>query len=145
MQLLWQSCQDHSARSQEIRYTQKQIDKYQRQKYIGELEKTGKNLFRMFRDTQISAFDFVDKFKQLKGKLDLAESIPLDLEYYKELESYINRIYVQMILSEKLNDNMLNDIREAEMSNLNRLQKLKNSNTYKKAKHKSKSKSEDWG
>ena len=126
-----------------IRYTQKQIDKHQRQKYIGELEKTSKNLFRMFRDTQISALDFVEKFIRLKERLDLVDSTPLDLVYYKELESYINRLYVQMILSEKLNDNMLNDIREAEMSNLNRLQKLKNSNTYKKAKHKSKS--EDWG
>jgi len=31
------------------------------------------------------------------------------------------------------------------MSNLNRLQKLKNGTSYKKDKHKSKSQNEDWG
>jgi len=104
-----------------------------------------KNLFRMFRNTQISASDFVEKFIQLKEKFDAAEPMPLGLEYYKELEIYIGRLYHQIVLGEVLDDGTLNDIREAEMSNLNRLQKLKNSNTYKKSKHKCKSKSEDWG
>ena len=128
-----------------IRYTQKQIDKYQRQKYIGELEKIGKNLFRMFRNKGLPASNFTEKFKQLKEKLDLMESNHLDLEYYKELEKYINRLYLQVVLNEEFSDIALNDIRDAEMSNLNRLQKLKNSNSYKKEKHKSKIKSEDWG
>ncbi len=141
------TCRDKKIKVKEfkIRYTQKQIDKYQRQKYIGELEKIGKNLFRMFRNEGLSASDFIDKFKQLKEKLDLMESIPLDLEYYKELEKYINRLYVQVILGEVLNDSTLSDIRDVEMSNLNRLQKLKNSYSYKKEKHKSKIESEDWG
>ncbi len=99
----------------------------------------------MFRNEGLSASDFIDKFKQLKEKLDLMESIPLDLEYYKELEKYINRLYVQVILGEVLNDSTLSDIRDVEMSNLNRLQKLKNSYSYKKEKHKSKIESEDWG
>ncbi len=104
-----------------------------------------KNLFRMFRNTQISASDFVEKFMQLKERLDDIESIPLDLEYYKELEIYIGRLYRQIVLSEALSNRALDDIREAEMSHLNRLQKLKNSQSYKKDKHKHKSKSEDWG
>jgi len=105
----------------------------------------GKNLFRMFRDTQISAVEFVEKFRRLKERLDATDPMPLGLEYYKELEIYIDRLYAQIMLGEVLDEGRLNDIREAEMSNLNRLQKLKNSNTYKKMKHKSKSKSEDWG
>jgi hypothetical protein len=46
---------------------------------------------------------------------------------------------------EDFDDKILEDIREAEMSNLNRLQKLKNGTSYKKDKHKSKHKNEDWG
>ena len=99
----------------------------------------------MFRDTQISASDFIEKFIRLKEKLDLVDSTPLDLEYYKELDVYISRLYNQMVLGEVLSDGALDDIREAEMSNLNRLQKLKNSNSYKKVKHKHQSKNEDWG
>lgn len=99
----------------------------------------------MFRNEGLAAADFVDKFKQLKEKLDLTESIPLDLEYYKELEKYFERLYHQIIHDETFNDAALHDIREAEMSQLNRLQKLKNSTSYKKEKHKSKIKSEDWG
>lgn len=99
----------------------------------------------MFRDEGMLASGFVGKFQQLKKKLDLMESIPLDLEYYKELEKYINRLYIQIVLDKAISDSMLNDIRDVEMSNLNRLQKLKNSTSYKKEKHKSKIKSEDWG
>ena len=36
-------------------------------------------------------------------------------------------------------------MRDAEMSNLNRLQKLKNGTSYKKDKHKAKRQNEDWG
>ncbi len=99
----------------------------------------------MFRNKGLPASNFTEKFKQLKEKLDLMESNHLDLEYYKELEKYINRLYLQIVLNEEFSDSALNDIRDVEMSNLNRLQKLKNSNSYKKEKHKSKIKSEDWG
>lgn len=104
-----------------------------------------KNLFRMFRDTQVSASDFVEKFILLKERLDAIESTSLDLGYYKELEVYIGRLYSQTVLDEVLSDRILDDIREAEMSHLNRLQKLKNNQSYKKEKHKHKSKNEDWG
>lgn len=128
-----------------MHYTQKQIDKFQRQKYIGELEKISKNLFRMFRDEQVLASDFVEKFIQIKTRLTGLKSIPLDLEYYRELEGYIERLYGQTVLNDTLSDPMLDDMREAQMSNLNRLQKLKNSSSYKKSKHKSSTDEEDWG
>lgn len=99
----------------------------------------------MFRDTQIPASYFAEKFKELKARLDAIDSTPLDLGHYKELEVYIGRLYSQTVLSEAFSDGALDDIREAEMSHLNRLQKLKNSQSYKKEKHKHKSKSEDWG
>jgi len=126
-------------------YTQKQIDKFNRQKYITELEKISKNIFRMLRDVNVASKDFVLKFEQLKKKFDERVEIHLDSEYHQELRGYIDRLYTLTCLNEVFSDKILDDIREAEMSNLNRLQKLKNRTSYKKDKHKSKSQNEDWG
>lgn len=128
-----------------MRYTQKQIDKFNRQKYIVELEKISKNLFRMFRDENVTAEDFVKKFGQLKSKFDEKEEVHLESEYHQQLIEYITRIHVRTCLVEEFRDKDFSDIREAEMSNLNRLQKLKNGTSYKKDKHKSKRQNEDWG
>lgn len=126
-------------------YTQKQIDKFNRQKYITELEKISKNIFRMLRDENVSSKDFVLKFKQLKKRFDERVEIILDSEYHKQLKSYVYRLYDNTCLNDMFDDKRLEDIRDAEMSNLNRLQKLKNGTSYKKDKHKSKCKNEDWG
>jgi hypothetical protein len=48
-------------------------------------------------------------------------------------------------VTETFDNKQFNDLRDAEMSNLNRLQKLKNGTSYKKDKHKSKRQEEDWG
>jgi len=128
-----------------VAYTQKQIDKFNRQKYITELEKISKNIFRMLRDENVSSKDFVLKFKQLKKRFDERVEIILDSEYHKQLKSYVYRLYDNTCLNDMFDDKRLEDIRDAEMSNLNRLQKLKNGTSYKKDKHKSKCKNEDWG
>ena len=126
-------------------YTQKQIDKFNRQKYITELEKVSKNLFRMLRDIHVQSQDFVLKFEQLKTKFDQRVEVQLDSEYHRQLKSYIIRLHRDTCLNEEFTDKVFDDIREAEMSNLNRLQKLKNGTSYKKDKHKSKRQNEDWG
>lgn len=128
-----------------IRYTQKQIDKFNRQKYITELEKISKNLFRMLRDENVCSQSFMVKFEELKKRFDAKEAVHLDSEYHQQLKVYIERLYEQTCAVELFCDKALNDIRDAEMSNLNRLQKLKNGTSYKKDKHKSKHKNEDWG
>ncbi len=128
-----------------IRYTQKQIDKFNRQKYITELEKISKNLFRMLRDENVCSQSFMVKFEQLKKKFDEKAEVHLDSEYHQQLKMYIERLYQQTCSVELFCDKSFNDIREAEMSNLNRLQKLKNGTSYKKDKHKSKHQNEDWG
>lgn len=128
-----------------MRYTQKQVDKFNRQKYIVELEKISKNLFRMFRDENVVALDFVIKFGQLKKKFDEKDEVHLESEYHQQLKEYIVRVHVRTCLVEVFTDKEFSDIREAEMSNLNRLQKLKNGTSYKKDKHKSKRQNEDWG
>ncbi len=128
-----------------IRYTQKQIDKFNRQKYITELEKISKNIFRMLRDENVCSQSFMVKFEQLKKKFDEKAEVHLDSEYHQQLKIYIERLYHQTCSVELFCDKSFNDIREAEMSNLNRLQKLKNATSYKKDKHKSKRQNEDWG
>ncbi|MCD6211408.1 MAG: hypothetical protein J7J02_00365 [Sulfurovum sp.] len=128
-----------------MRYTQKQIDKFNRQKYITELEKISKNLFRMLRDENVCSQSFMVKFEQLKKKFDEKVEVHLDSEYHQQLKMYIERLYQQTCSVELFCDKSFNDIREAEMSNLNRLQKLKNATSYKKDKHKDKHKNEDWG
>ncbi|CAA6813044.1 MAG: Unknown protein [uncultured Sulfurovum sp.] len=126
-------------------YTQKQIDKFNRQKYISELEKVSKNLFRMLRDDKVTVESFTLKFDALKKKFDERIEIHLDSEYHQQLKAYIIRLHQQTCNNEAFSEKEFSDIRDAEMSNLNRLQKLKNGTSYKKDKHKTKSQNEDWG
>ncbi|HID43014.1 MAG TPA: hypothetical protein EYP30_04435 [Archaeoglobaceae archaeon] len=128
-----------------MRYTQKQIDKFNRQKVITELEKISKNLFRMFRDEDVCSQTFMVKFEALKKRFDEKADVQLDSEYHHQLKVYIERLYQQTCSVELFDDKSLDDIRDAEMSNLNRLQKLKNGTSYKKDKHKSQRRNEDWG
>ena len=99
----------------------------------------------MFRDKNVSAEDFIKKFEQLKNKFDEKVEIQLESEYHQQLKAYIVRLYQETCSAKVFTDETLSDIREAEMSNLNRLQKLKNGSSYKKEKHKSKRHNEDWG
>lgn len=99
----------------------------------------------MYRDENILAQHFVSKLQELKKKLDERVEIRLDSEYHQQLKSYIVRIYRDTCMVEIFTDKEFDDIREIEMSNLNRLQKLKNGVSYKKEKHKSKSQNQDWG
>ena len=123
-----------------MRYTPKQVEKYQRQRYITFLEKVTKNLFRMFRDEKTTQEQFLKKFRELKKKLDEQIEIQLNSEYHQQMKDYIER------LDNELKDEFkLDDMREANMTLLNRLQKLKNGTSYKKDKHRYKEKNQDWG
>lgn len=118
------------------RYTQKQIDKHQRQKYIAYMEKMTKNLFRMFRNESTQSSDFVIKYIAMMEKFVTYENIFLDNEYHRQLQTYLVRI-AAICSDDGFTHEQFEDMREAEMSNLNRLQKLKNQTSYKKEKHKS--------
>ena len=123
-----------------MRYTPKQIEKYQRQRYITFLEKVTKNLFKMFRDKKTTQEQFLKKFSDLTKKVDEQVDIKLNSEYHQQMKNYIERLKVEIESEFKLDD-----IREANMTLLNRLQKLKNGASYKKDKHKYKSQNQDWG
>ena len=123
-----------------MRYTPKQIEKYQRQRYITFLEKVTKNLFKMFRDETTTQEQFLKKFDELKKKLDEQVEIQLNSEYHQQMKEYIERLDHELKAEFKLED-----MREANMTLLNRLQKLKNGTSYKKDKHRYKEKNQDWG
>ena len=124
-----------------MRYTEKQIEKYQRQRYITFLEKVTKNLFKMFRDEKTTQEIFLKKFKELTKKVDEQVEIKLNSEYHQQMKRYIEHLKIEITHE----DFDLEDIREANMTLLNRLQKLKNGTSYKKDKHKHKSRNQDWG
>jgi len=120
-----------------MKYTPKQIEKYQRQKYINSLEKVTKNLFKMFRNSNTTQEQFLKKFQELKDNLDKQTDIKLNSEYHEQVKNYIYNLY-----SECQNEFILDDIREINMTHLNRLQKLKNRTSYKRDKHRNRY--EDW-
>ena len=99
----------------------------------------------MFRDDKVLAKDFVLKFEALKKQFDNVVEMDLHSHYHNELKSYVLRVYKDTCLCDIFNDKDLKNIRDLEMTHLNRLQKLKNGVSYKKDKHKSKYHNEDWG
>ena len=113
-------------------YSDKQIDKFHRQKYILYLEKITKNLYKMLRYENSSQEQFISRFDNLYKSLLKLKAVELYTTHHKEMESYIHNLYQKS----QLEDFVLEDIREVELANLNRLQKLKNSGRYKKDKHK---------
>ncbi len=117
-------------------YTAKQIEKYKRQKYISALEKCTKNLFKLFRNENTTIDSFSNKFKEVKRDLDKLDEIRLDGEYLKKTKEYIEQLYRRTILNEDFSQKDLNDIKNLELTNLNRLQKMKNRTKYSKDKHK---------
>jgi hypothetical protein len=99
----------------------------------------------MFRDENVCSQSFMVKFEQLKKKFDEKVEVHLDSEYHQQLKAYIERLHHQTCLQKEFDDKIFSDMRDAEMSNLNRLQKLKNGTSYKKDKHKTQCQNEDWG
>ena len=94
----------------------------------------------MFRDEKTTQEQFLKKFDELKKKLDEQVEIQLNSEYHHQMKAYIFRLHDECQYEFKLDD-----IRDANMTLLNRLQKLKNGTSYKKDKHKYRSQNQDWG
>jgi flagellar motor component MotA len=118
-----------------VKYTPKQIEKYKRQKYISLIEKIGKNLFRMFRDESVDAQKFIKRFSDLMKELESSGEIRVDSHYLKESKDYYTRLYAEFS-DDDFDDEYLNRSRKEQMSNLNRLQKLKNKKSYNRASNK---------
>jgi hypothetical protein len=126
------------------RYTPKQIEKYQRQKYINLLDKISKNLFRLLRNEETTASQFSKKLHTLMEQLEKLEKPRMDSEYMQQAQAYVERLYADT-RTVTFDDERYADIHEVEMSNLNRLQKIKNKSNYKKDKHRHGERDQDWG
>lgn len=126
-----------------MRYTPKQIEKYNRQKYISYIEKIKKNLFTSFRNRDIDASTLKKKMKELMQGFEKLEKIRLDSEYMQESQKYIDDIY-QKVMDKDFDDIEMNNIRDEQLNKLNRLQKMKNKSRYKKDKYAHKQKADGW-
>jgi len=115
------------------KYTPKQIEKYKRQKCISLLEKITKNCFKMLRDQNSTKSQIIKKFNFLKKKIDELGTVHLDTNYNKAMKKYVDNFDVLL-----KNTSDINNIREKQMTALNRLQKLKNETSYKREKHRKK-------
>ena len=124
-------------------YSPKQIEKYNRQKYISYIEKIKKNLYSSFRNSSIDAKALKSKMQELMEGLNRLEKIRLDTEYMRESQSYIEDIY-EHIMSEEFDDKQMDSIREEQIGILNRLQKMRNRSRYKKDKYAHKRVTEGW-
>jgi hypothetical protein len=102
-------------------YTPKQIATHNRQKCIQLLEKIMKNLFRMFRNKTTTKEQLNKRFFELKEKLDQLGDVYVDAEYHREMRTYVEQIALTFA-----GEYALDDIRDKNMSRLNRIQKLKN-------------------
>ena len=119
------------------KYSQKQIDKYNRQKYIATINKCTKNLYKLFKDKNSLYHEYKAKFILLKQELDKFKEIRLDTEHLKKSKEYIDNIYIKTVIN-SINEDEFKALKSSELAMLNRLQKMKNSLKYSKDKHKQK-------
>lgn len=110
--------------------TPKQIAKYQRQKCINLLEKMMRNLFRMFRNTDMKQSDIEERFNVLYKQITDLKKVELYSNYHREMRVYIDEVATMMN-----SDRDVREQRESQMTRLNRIQKIKNISKYKKEKH----------
>ena len=117
-------------------YTPKQIEKYKRQKYISALSKCTKNLFKIFRSEVSNYESYKKRFSSLKEELDKLDKIRLDSEHSRKVDEYLKQLYKTTIEGQTLTEEQFQELKSVELSNLNRLQKLKNQKKYSKEKYK---------
>jgi predicted ribosome quality control (RQC) complex YloA/Tae2 family protein len=127
-----------------LRYTPKQIEQYRRRKYISVLEKMLKNLFRTFRSASPDPLELQERLQKCISQLNSMDDLRLDSEYLRESESYLRRLYSDLT-STGFGREELEEIREAEIGRLNRLQKLKNRSSYNRSRENRHAKEDEWG
>jgi hypothetical protein len=88
-----------------------------------------KNMFRLFRDETTTNQQLVDRFSVLKKKIDQFDETHLDSEYHRAMRQYATTL--GNTISKEFN---IDDIRSSNMTQLNRIQKIKNSTDYKRGK-----------
>jgi hypothetical protein len=116
-------------------YTPKQIAKYRRQKYISALNKCTTNLYKLFKSQNSTYEDYITKFKLLKSEIDKYEDVLISGDYLKKIKEYINNLYLSSVLN-SIDSEEFQKLKDEQIPNLNRLQKMRNREKYSKDKHK---------
>lgn len=84
----------------------------------------------MFRDTHTTQKQLTEKYAILMKKLARFDDVELYNTYHREMRKYIENFANLLQKNGKIED-----MREKHMTQLNRLQKIKNQQSYKKEKH----------
>lgn len=111
------------------KFTPSQQAKFNRHKAIRTMEKMMKNMYRMFRDETITLEQVSKRFFELKEQLEDLGRVPLDTEYYREMRKYIEKLSSTLMTQVDIDT-----IRGTNMTQLNRIQKIKNKTDYKREK-----------
>ncbi len=89
-----------------------------------------KNLFRMFRTAGMKQSDMEERFFMLYKQITDLKKVELYSNYHREMRNYIDEVATMMN-----SDRELDEVRNNQMTRLNRIQKIKNMMKYKKNKH----------
>ena len=84
-------------------------------------------MFRLFRDEVTTNQQLVDRFVTLKKRIDLFDTTHLDSEYHRAMRQYTTTL--GNTISKEFD---IDGIRASNMTQLNRIQKIKNSTDYKR-------------
>lgn len=113
------------ASTSKLNTSDRHTDKHNRRKCINALEKMTKNMFRLFRNEETTAQQLVDRFTVLKKRIDQFADTHLDSEYHRAMRQYTTTLGNS--ISKEFD---INSIRASNMTQLNRIQKIKNSTNY---------------
>jgi hypothetical protein len=116
-------------------FTPKQIQKYKRQKFLSALNKCTRNLYNIFKNPKSDYETFKNRFISLKNEMQKFEDALITADHTKKAKEYINKLYKDYIIEKELTQEEFNKLKEREISNLNRLQKMKNKVKYSKNKY----------
>jgi hypothetical protein len=115
----------HMASTSKLNPLERHADKFNRRKCINALEKMTKNMFRLFRDETTTNQQLIDRFTLLKKRIDQFDATHLDSEYHRAMRQYT--IILGNTISKEFD---IDSVRASNMTQLNRIQKIKNSTDY---------------
>ena len=125
------------------RYSQAQQQRYKRQRYIAQIGKITKNLYKMFKEPSIEHESFVLRFEKLITKLEELEEVRVDSRYVNASKEYIYTL-LDKVKNAEFDEQSFSRYAHEQLSYLNRLQKIKNRSSYQKSKHKLKRLDDQW-
>jgi len=126
-----------------LRYTSRQIEQYRRRKYISLLEKTLKRLYKIFKNPASEPSELRNRLQNTIAELEKLEDLRLDSEHARHSESYLRELYGR-VRAEEFDAEAMEEMRDEQLGALNRLQKMKNRNSYSRSRQNRRAATERW-